>query len=179
MEKGANWSDTCNKWVEKFSIQTNSKWVVKATFPKVQRIEYRKVYFCKENSVSSRNHNKSCPAKIDVKIKKSSVHTIRKDQLLKTGYNAEIKVHLADVTFFFIHSLLACRSFSHIHMRGNKITKARMNVYFNKQNSLTRSLLFSLFRALLRGNRITIVMPRRLPVERLLAVHRPRRNCQL
>lgn len=92
MEKGENWSDTCNRWLEKFSNQTNSKWVVKATFPKVQRIEYRKVFFCKENSISSRNHNKSCPAKIDIKVKKSSVHTIKKDKLLKTGYNAEIKV---------------------------------------------------------------------------------------
>lgn len=92
MERGDNWSDTCTKWVEKFSIQTNSKWVVKATFPKVQRIEYRKVFFCKENSISSRNHNRSCAAKIDIKIKKSSVHTLKKDKLLKTGYNAEIKV---------------------------------------------------------------------------------------
>lgn len=92
MEKGVNWSETCTKWVEKFSIQTNSKWVVKATFPKVQRIEYRKVFFCKENSISSRNHNRSCAAKIDIKIKKYSIHTLKKDKLLKTGYNSEIKV---------------------------------------------------------------------------------------
>lgn len=98
MEKGVNWSDTCSKWVEKFSAQTNSKWVVKATYPKVQRIEYRKVFFCKENSISSRNHNKSCPAKIDIKVKKVSVHTVKKDKLLKTGYNTEIKVKSSATT---------------------------------------------------------------------------------
>lgn len=106
MEKGANWSDTCTKWVEKFSIQTNSKWVVKATFPKVQRIEYRKVYFCKENSISSRNRNKSCPGRIDIKVKKSSIHTMKKDVLLKTGYNTEIKVLKSMFRFSFYNTFI-------------------------------------------------------------------------
>lgn len=92
MVKGENWNDTCNKWLEKFSIQTNSKWVVKATFPRVQRIEYRKVYVCKENSISNRNQDKSCPAKVDIKVKKISVHTLKRDKLLRSGYNTAIKV---------------------------------------------------------------------------------------
>lgn len=86
------WGKACDRWVERFTIQTNSKWVVKATFPKAQRMEYRKVYVCKENSVGNRNHNKSCQGKIDIKVKKVTESTLKKDKLLQSGYNGEIKV---------------------------------------------------------------------------------------
>lgn len=127
-KSGDNWSECCSKWVDKFSNQTNSKWVVKATFPKVQRIEYRKVFFCKENSISSRNNNKSCAAKIDIKIKKSSIHTVKKDKLLKTGYNAEIKVLFQVAKKCFNH-LISDFFLGSIHTFTREVIKAT-NVYF-------------------------------------------------
>ncbi|KAB0791253.1 hypothetical protein PPYR_03053 [Photinus pyralis] len=88
----STWSKACDRWVERFTVQTNSKWVVKYTFPKTLRMAYRKVYICKENSVASRNRNKSCKAKIDIRIKKVTESALKKDSLLRTGYNGDIKV---------------------------------------------------------------------------------------
>ncbi|KAF5281662.1 hypothetical protein FQR65_LT14592 [Abscondita terminalis] len=82
------WSKSCDRWVESFTNQTGSKWVVKYTFPKIQRMEYRKVYVCKQK----RNRNASCRSKIDIKVKKYTVSTLKRDVLLKNGYNGEIRV---------------------------------------------------------------------------------------
>ncbi|KAK4877781.1 hypothetical protein RN001_010287 [Aquatica leii] len=92
LKNNDTWSKVCDRWVERFTIQTNSKWVVKYTFPKIKRMEYRKVYICKENSTSRKNHDKSCQGKIDIKVKKYTKSTLKKDALLKSGYNGEIRV---------------------------------------------------------------------------------------
>lgn len=88
----SNWGDICNKWVEKFTVQTNSKWIVRATFPAATRMAYRKVFVCKENGHSNRNNSKKCDGKIDIKVKKVTQFTVKRDKLLKKGYNVEIKV---------------------------------------------------------------------------------------
>lgn len=90
-----NWGSSCNKWMEKFTIQTNSKWIVRATFPAAQRMDYRKVFTCKENrSNKYKSQNLKCDAKVDMKVKKVTESTLKKDKLLKKGYNVEIKVHI-------------------------------------------------------------------------------------
>lgn len=83
-----DWGNVCNKWVEKFSNQTNSKWRVKSSYPRAQRAEYRKVYYCKENG---------CGGKINIKVKKDTVYTRKKDELLRTGHNVEIKVRFTHI----------------------------------------------------------------------------------
>lgn len=93
--KENNWGDTCNKWLEKFTIQTNSQWLVRATFPAAKRMEYRKVFICKGShgrNNKSNGESKRCESKIDMKVKKVTRDTVKKDKYLKAGYNGEIKV---------------------------------------------------------------------------------------
>lgn len=101
---GDEWGSVCNKWVEKFSNQTNSKWNVKSSYPGAQRLEYRKVYYCKES-------NSGCKGKINIKVKKDTIYTRKKDAFLKTGLNAEIKVRFAFFKMYFWLVILYIRFF--------------------------------------------------------------------
>lgn len=60
-KKYSGWTRVLNKWVEKFSQQTNSKWIVRTSFSNRQRYIYRKIYICK---------SKPCKSRIDIRVTK-------------------------------------------------------------------------------------------------------------
>ncbi|KAE8743392.1 hypothetical protein FOCC_FOCC010997 [Frankliniella occidentalis] len=76
-------------WLRDYSKRTFTEWVVKQTFPRADRVAYHKQYLCafsKKNKIrlegeSYRNYN--CTAKLDIKIKKLTKDTKKKDPYLR------------------------------------------------------------------------------------------------
>lgn len=79
------------QWLDEFSKKTNSQWVVRRTYPKVERLTYRTDYVCQHS-----DHNKGmkgtkaarkcdCQAKLTAKIKIVNKDTRYKDVFVKVS----------------------------------------------------------------------------------------------
>lgn len=101
---GSDFAEEVKSFIEKFSTETCTNWIVRRTFPNLQRLLFRKIFVCqhsdfnkkagKRANFNSRDRNKRCNAQIDIKIKKKTKTTIRRDKYLKNGLNAQIQVCL-------------------------------------------------------------------------------------
>lgn len=99
---GSDFAGEVKSFIEKFSAETCTNWIVRRTFPNVQKLAFRKIFVCQHNNFNKniqkrasstlRNRMKGCNAEIDIKIKKITKATIRRDSYLKNGLNAQIVV---------------------------------------------------------------------------------------
>ncbi|CAN8026131.1 unnamed protein product [Ixodes persulcatus] len=75
------------RWVEDYGLRTNTSWIVdfiKSTY-RCQRMVFHKTWRCSQRKRSKvrGNPGADCPAKIDIKIKKITKSTKKKDPLLR------------------------------------------------------------------------------------------------
>lgn len=103
-QKDNSYSIACDEWIQLFSKTTKTNWIVKSTYPNKINYLYRKDFVCqnssknKINNISShktRVRDKQCSSSIIIVIKKSTVHTKRRDKSLNNGLNTEIKVSIS------------------------------------------------------------------------------------
>lgn len=90
---------TAKTWIKNFSTATRTEWIVNKTYPKIQRLQYRKDWVCQHNAKnkerktsSARDRNRNCDAKIWIKVKNVNKFSRSRDSLLKEGLNAVIQV---------------------------------------------------------------------------------------
>lgn len=108
-QKDNSYSIACDEWIQLFSKTTKTNWIVKSTYPNKINYLYRKDFVCqhssknKINNISShktRVRDKQCSSSIIIVIKKSTVHTKRRDKYLNNGLNTEIKVSISNLNQF-------------------------------------------------------------------------------
>ena len=80
-QKPESISLACDEWINLFSNNSKTNWIVKSTFPNKTNYLYRKDYVCQHSSKNkklsihtTRNRNKQCQAAIKIVIKKDTVH---------------------------------------------------------------------------------------------------------
>lgn len=114
-QKAESYSLACDEWINLFSNNSKTNWIVKCTFPNKTNYLYRKDYVCQHSSknkkmsiLTTRNRNKQCQAAIKIVIKKDTMHTRRRDEHLRNGLNTEIQVGTDEFIFhlYFKFSLL-------------------------------------------------------------------------
>lgn len=98
-QKAESYSLACDEWINLFSNNSKTNWIVKSTFPNKTNYLYRKDYLCQHSSknkkmsiLTTRNRNRQCQAAIKIVIKKDTIHTRRRDEHLRNGLNTEIQV---------------------------------------------------------------------------------------
>lgn len=100
-------SEFCDEMVKEFGDVTATNWIVRYTYPNVERMKFKKVFVCQHASFGKnknrtrqdkRIRDKNCNAKIDFKIKLTNRNTRKNDSLLKEGLDTVISVS----TFIFI-----------------------------------------------------------------------------
>ncbi|KAF0747670.1 Uncharacterized protein FWK35_00028587, partial [Aphis craccivora] len=72
--------EQCDKWVNEFSMLTNTNWIVRNSNKMSERFQFKKVDKDK-NQKKSKNMN--CPAKVNIKVKKTTTDTVKKDKYVK------------------------------------------------------------------------------------------------
>ncbi|XP_077548927.1 uncharacterized protein LOC144162321 [Haemaphysalis longicornis] len=74
-------------WVEEYGLRTNTSWIVESvqSTARCQKMVLHKTWRCKQNARKkpSGSSGASCPAKIDIKIKKTNRHTKKNDPFLR------------------------------------------------------------------------------------------------
>ncbi|KAF9423978.1 hypothetical protein HW555_000687 [Spodoptera exigua] len=110
------YSEYASEWIKKFTRFTKTGWIVRACFPRLKRLLYRKVFVCHHSSFNksriseqASSKDKQCKAKIDFKIKFINRNTIRNDKLLKAGLNLTIYIN-----FIHTHSVRAGESYKYL-----------------------------------------------------------------
>uniref|UniRef100_A0A2S2NK50 Uncharacterized protein n=1 Tax=Schizaphis graminum TaxID=13262 RepID=A0A2S2NK50_SCHGA len=113
-QKAESYSLACDKWINLFSNNSKTNWIVKSTFPNKTNYLYRKDYTCQHSSknkktsiLTTRNRNKQCQAAIKIVIKKDTIHTRRRDEHLRNGLNTEIQIK-----FIHTHKLHNAEAYS-------------------------------------------------------------------
>lgn len=101
-------SEWCNHWIDRYSTITKTNWIVRYTFPNLQKYEYKKIFKCHHSSFNkvdcnkrseSRVRNRNCNATISFLMKKINKNTIKNDHLLKKGLNIVISVSVYWIWF--------------------------------------------------------------------------------
>lgn len=115
-DKGtAFYNEWCGNWIQKFSQETSTNWIVRYTYPNMQKYHFKKVFKCQHNSFDkvkkrkrddTRQRNRDCNASITIIFKKINRHTIRNDSLLKQELNVHIQVSIYLLTQYYIVSEL-------------------------------------------------------------------------
>jgi len=111
-----SYSTSCDEWIQKYSLETKTNWIVKSTYPNKQRYLYRKDYVCQHssrnktllnlsNSNRTRLRNMNCNAIIKIIVKKDTADTRKKDKYIRQGLNTEIKV---SVNVLLMGYVLSC-----------------------------------------------------------------------
>lgn len=108
------YSEYASEWIKKFTKFTKTGWIVRACFPRLKRLLYRKVFTCHHSSFNKRkiceqgsSKDKQCKAKIDFKVKFINRNTIRNDKMLRAGLNLTIHIN-----FVHTHSVRARESYN-------------------------------------------------------------------
>ncbi|XP_022831379.1 uncharacterized protein LOC111359916 [Spodoptera litura] len=108
------YSEYASEWIKKFTKFTKTGWIVRACFPRLKRLLYRKVFMCHHSSFNKSkiseqgsSKDKQCKAKIDFKVKFINRNTIRNDKMLKAGLNLAIYIN-----FVHTHSIRARESYN-------------------------------------------------------------------
>lgn len=116
-------------FIQKFSTFTNTNWIVRSTFPKLQRLAYRKLFVCQHSSFNKKKENqnrvraRACDASIDIKAKKVNRNTCRYDADLKDGFTLLLKVD-------FSHSHLIHVAEAYSYLRSDNETDDCFRQYF-------------------------------------------------
>lgn len=87
-------------WINKFSEETLTNWIVFRQISIPKRFLFKKIYKCQHNKknksknfeLKTHNRNLKCDATIVIIFKKITKDTIKNDNFLKEGLNTEIKV---------------------------------------------------------------------------------------
>ncbi|KAH9640379.1 hypothetical protein HF086_003065 [Spodoptera exigua] len=110
------YSEYASEWIKNFTRFTKTGWIVRACFPRLKRLLYRKVFVCHHSSFNksriseqASSKDKQCKAKIDFKIKFINRNTIRNDKMLKAGLNLTIYIN-----FIHTHSVRAGESYKYL-----------------------------------------------------------------
>lgn len=103
-------------WINKFSEETLTNWIVSRKIINPKRFLFKKIYKCQHNEknksksleMKTRNRNLKCDATITILVKKITKDTIKNDNLLKDGLNTEIKVR--DILNIILNQTKKCYS---------------------------------------------------------------------
>lgn len=106
-------------WINKFSEETFTNWIVFRQISNPKRFLFKKIYKCQHNEknkskhteLKTRNRNLKCDATITILIKKITKDTIKNDNLLKDGLNTEIKVR-DNIVYIFKQYNISYRIFT-------------------------------------------------------------------
>jgi len=76
------------QWIGEFEHLTKTKWLMRSTCPKLQRLAYRIDYVCQHSSFNKHatkraSKNCECPAKLTQKISLVTRHTKQSNPLIK------------------------------------------------------------------------------------------------
>lgn len=89
-------------FVESFSKQTNSNWVMKRRFAEPTRYEFRKLFVSHlsernklKNKTQGVNRNFNCKSTLNIKFLKTTQSTLKSSVLLRKGYNVVIDIHFS------------------------------------------------------------------------------------
>lgn len=72
------------QWMQKYSAQTNTSWIVQNASKKCTRMVFHKTWACQHSEINktAAKRNQVCQAKVDIKIKKVNKDTRKKDPFL-------------------------------------------------------------------------------------------------
>lgn len=111
----AFYNEYAKQWITKFSKFTSTNWIVRTSYPHIQRMLFRKLYFCQRSQFNKKKElevckrNLGCKAKIDFKVRIMTRHTEKKDPLRKLGCNLSIFIQ-----FVHSHNLFDSESLSYL-----------------------------------------------------------------
>ncbi|KAL1480332.1 hypothetical protein MTO96_051118 [Rhipicephalus appendiculatus] len=74
-----------NEWLEAYSVQTNTSWIVQKVVKQGERMVFHKVWRCQHHSRNKRadRRDAGCMARLDIKIKNLTRGTKQKDASLR------------------------------------------------------------------------------------------------
>ncbi|KAJ2952467.1 hypothetical protein O0L34_g6778 [Tuta absoluta] len=120
----------CEHFIEKFSVSTQTNWIMLKRFSEATRYEFRKIFVCqlsernktkdKKNGVT-RNYN--CKANIGIKFLKVTKSTLKNSPLMKRGLNV-----LIELNFNHSHRVYVAQALS--LLRCSEDTVKRFESYF-------------------------------------------------
>jgi hypothetical protein len=124
-----DYDSKCAYFIEKFSRETWTNWIVYRRHGYLKRSFFRKSYKCQHSAVNKVKGkgtlmNTRCRAVIDFKFKKVNRNTVKNDPNLKSGLNCVI-----DCRFEHNHSILAAEFLGHLRCSNETIELFRS--YFN------------------------------------------------
>lgn len=134
-EHNEDYSGFCKTFIEHFSTFSNTNWIVRSTFPKLQRLAFRKIFKCQHSAFNkksqrtsgpgpSRVRSRGCNATIDFKFKKVNRNTCRYDADLKEGYTVLLKIN-------YSHSHLINVAEAYSYLRSTEETDVTFRKYFD------------------------------------------------
>ncbi|KAH8021050.1 hypothetical protein HPB51_012334 [Rhipicephalus microplus] len=121
--------DAVNEWMEAYSVQTNTSWIVWRVQSVGERMAFHKIWHCQHHTKNKKSgpHNAKCMAKVDVKIKLVTFDTKRRDKYLLREVLLSAVIRIDDRHSHSTDSADALRL-----LRGTRSTRQTFLRYFSE-----------------------------------------------